>query len=297
MAFGTSIWHRLAVRRALPLLVVVGSAGSAARADVAARASDPAFLGIAMPQSSAGGCPVLEVTPETPAAAAGLRAGDTIVALDKQPVASCDELTTIITAHASGDALAIQLLGGRALTATLSTRSDVMRKQIVGRPLAVEVAGVDAKNHYFPMALDHRAIVGWFAPGCAECTAVFAKVERWSRAHGKLPVYAATFEAGFLAPTRDHSAEELAVSDAKPFADKYALGVPLLRTDAPTGTAVATKMPIVFDLQRVVFTVLGDSGDVTAVITVAPESDDADASLEELFVAATSRPHAAPSRR
>jgi len=62
----------------------------------------------------ASGARVMTVTPGSAAAAAGIREGDVIVAVDGTPVQTSDELAAAIAAHASGDAVALVVLRGEA---------------------------------------------------------------------------------------------------------------------------------------------------------------------------------------
>ena len=53
---------------------------------------------------------VTEVQPDGPAALAGLRPGDTVVALDGEPVAGVDDLHRALTAERIGRALRLDIL-------------------------------------------------------------------------------------------------------------------------------------------------------------------------------------------
>jgi S1-C subfamily serine protease len=53
---------------------------------------------------------VTEVQPDGPAAFAGLRSGDTVVALDGEPVAGVDDLHRALTAERIGRALRLDIL-------------------------------------------------------------------------------------------------------------------------------------------------------------------------------------------
>jgi putative serine protease PepD len=94
----------------------------------------PAFLGVNtenVPTAKAdghavavnSGAYVVKVSADTPAAKAGIRAGDVIVALDSKPVESAAELGGIVRQYKPGDSVDITLdRGGRkvSVTATLS---------------------------------------------------------------------------------------------------------------------------------------------------------------------------------
>ena len=57
--------------------------------------------------STSGGATVENVTSGSPAEAAGIHAGDTITAIDGQPVTNSDSLGTLVKAHAAGDQVTV----------------------------------------------------------------------------------------------------------------------------------------------------------------------------------------------
>ena len=74
------------------------------------------FLGVSVaPADSsqgAAGALVISVVPGSPAAQAGLVAGDTITALDGQPIATYDQLSSLLLQHTAGDTVTLSLLDG-----------------------------------------------------------------------------------------------------------------------------------------------------------------------------------------
>jgi putative serine protease PepD len=93
---------------------------------VAGRAVEHAYLGVSIGDSSQGnGVLVQQVQPNTPASDAGLRQGDLITALDGNPVASSDALTTAIASKKPGATvkLTVERNGSTiTLTAKLASR-------------------------------------------------------------------------------------------------------------------------------------------------------------------------------
>lgn len=85
----------------LVLAVVFGLAGMGA----AAEESKPAYLGVltAKPEDGKAGAWVREVTPDSPAAKAGLKNGDVVVKVDGKEVADPAALTEAISARKPGD--------------------------------------------------------------------------------------------------------------------------------------------------------------------------------------------------
>jgi putative serine protease PepD len=110
--------------------------GFAVPIDVAARSAaaivqhkplQTGFLGVSTgdPTSGRGGALIQDVTANSPAAKAGLQAGDLVVALDGQAVTSQDDLISRIRNHKPGDRVALKVVrDGReqTVTATLTDR-------------------------------------------------------------------------------------------------------------------------------------------------------------------------------
>jgi S1-C subfamily serine protease len=66
----------------------------------------PAFLGVSV-QDGVGGAQVGGVASGTPAAQAGLTAGDVITAIGGQPVTSAADLKTVLTGHQPGQRVTV----------------------------------------------------------------------------------------------------------------------------------------------------------------------------------------------
>jgi putative serine protease PepD len=84
-----------------------------------------AFLGVLLRDSSTGhGATIAQVRAGTPAAAAGLRAGDTVTAVAGKSIASASELRAAINAHRPGDRVSITYTrGGKSHTASVKLAS------------------------------------------------------------------------------------------------------------------------------------------------------------------------------
>jgi S1-C subfamily serine protease len=82
----------------------------ASTALAAPRASNPAFLGIQMQDAGGRGPCMIEVaTRDSPAEAAGLRAGDLVLSVDGTSIGNCAVLLDEITAHAPGDTVQVKV--------------------------------------------------------------------------------------------------------------------------------------------------------------------------------------------
>jgi putative serine protease PepD len=85
------------------------------------------YLGVAMGDATGGqdGAVVQEVTPDSPAARAGLQAGDVVVSIDGKAVQNRSELVAAIRGHKPGDKVTLVVVRGgneTTITATLTQR-------------------------------------------------------------------------------------------------------------------------------------------------------------------------------
>jgi putative serine protease PepD len=83
-----------------------------------------AFLGVVLSDSASGGARIGQVRPGTPAATAGLRAGDVVKAVAGKSIASASELRAAINAHRPGDPVSITYTrGGKSHTVSVKLAS------------------------------------------------------------------------------------------------------------------------------------------------------------------------------
>jgi putative serine protease PepD len=83
------------------------------------------WLGVQIGDATRAGASIGAVTSGGPAARAGLRAGDVILAADGRPVADADTLTALLDQHRPGDQVRLRVRRGgstRTVTVTLGTR-------------------------------------------------------------------------------------------------------------------------------------------------------------------------------
>ena len=107
--------------------VPIDVASRSAAAIVQHKPLQTGFLGVSTgdPTSGRGGALIQNVTPRSPAAKAGLQAGDLVVALDGQAVTSQDDLISRIRDHKPGDRVALKVVRSgkeQTVTATLADR-------------------------------------------------------------------------------------------------------------------------------------------------------------------------------
>jgi putative serine protease PepD len=86
-----------------------------------------AYLGVSVTEATDGtaGAQLAEVRSGTPAAKAGLQAGDVLTAVDRQPVSSAPALQSAIDAKKPGDSVIVDYVRdgqSRSVTVTLGTR-------------------------------------------------------------------------------------------------------------------------------------------------------------------------------
>jgi len=268
----------LGVRWAGLLVCVV-----AATAAAAPRASNPAFLGIEMRNpGSPDPCMVGAAIADSPADLAGLHTGDVVVAFDGAPIANCTALLGAITAHAPGDLVPIKLQRFGApvvVKVQLSTR-DALLGKVLGKPVReTHLVAVDGGTTYDLSALHGQpAIVGLYNPACVECAPLLGKFLAWARERAKkggpVPLV--------LAVSSAESVDELR-------AMQRSLDVPLVSSESGgrdgDGSLFSREL-VISDADRLGVVVIDVRGTVQYVGPIAPDSDDADAVLEEVFAAA-----------
>jgi hypothetical protein len=260
------------VQRALAFLAVIVT-GTLAHAGTP---SNPAFLGVVMdPTRTVGqGCPIISVMSDGAGAMAGLRSGDSVLALDGTVTLNCNDMHSLIVAHQPGDNVRIDVLrsGGRlVLHALLLTRAEVLDRRFVGHTLD-NVELTDAEDHSSLEVSELRGatrIVAWFdADHCLECDSLLRAVQRGidTRTRGATKLLAVTTDAdGHLAKSG--------------LADK--LGVPL--AFAPPQFAEGASL---LEADRAYFMVFDSHGIVRFITPVAPEGDDVEAGVDEVLAAA-----------
>jgi putative serine protease PepD len=107
--------------------IPIDLAARSATAIVQGKQVKTGYLGVAMgaPTGGQDGALVQEVTSGSPAAKAGLRPGDLVVAIDGQAVADPSEMSARVRAHKPGDKVTLKVVRGgneTTITATLSQR-------------------------------------------------------------------------------------------------------------------------------------------------------------------------------
>jgi putative serine protease PepD len=88
--------------------VPIDTAKTVARTLIAGGTVKHAYLGVRI-EDVAGGARVRQVTPHSPAAAAGLKAGDVVTAFDNKPVTSADDLTALVSAAKAGQKVTVDV--------------------------------------------------------------------------------------------------------------------------------------------------------------------------------------------
>jgi hypothetical protein len=257
----------------------------ASTAWAAPRSSNPAFLGIQMQDAGGRGpCMIESATRESPAEAAGLRGGDLVISVDKKPIANCSVLLDEITAHAPGETVEIkvQRLSASVTVRVQLTTRDALLQKVIGKPMVeTNFVGVDDGTIYDLSALHGRmAIVGLYNPACVDCASLFPRFVEWARDKAR--------KGG-------PQALVLAVAAGEPLRDVKALqkslDVPLAVGEFVTSMQDPDRSPfsrelVIFDRDRLGVIVIDGRGIVQYIGPIAPNSDDTEAVLDELFAAA-----------
>jgi thiol-disulfide isomerase/thioredoxin len=257
----------------------------ASTAWAAPRSSNPAFLGIQMQDAGGRGpCMIESATPQSPAEAAGLRGGDLVISVDKKPIANCSVLLDEITAHAPGESVEIkvQRLSSSVTVRVQLTTRDALLQKVIGKPMVeTNFVGIDDGAVYDLSALHGRmAIVGLYNPACVDCASLFPRFVEWARDKAR--------KGG-------PQALVLAVAAGEPLRDvktlQKSLDVPLAVGEFVSSMQDPDRSPfsrelVIFDRDRLGVIVIDGRGIVQYIGPNAPNSDDTEAVLDELFAAA-----------
>lgn len=257
--------------RWLAMLALVVGPAAAAPAQ-----SNPAFLGIGPFGRVANGCMTEGVAAGGAAAEAGIQPGDIVLAMDGIPLGvkqPCDQLVAAITAHVPGDAVRIDILRGTyhlAVTAALTTRADVLQNNVGRRLASIEVTDIDDPRRHFDLVQPggRAAVIGFTLPQCGRCARVFERV-----AHD-LKTRAPNVAIRAVLP-------RLPRDQAENLRKIFGAHVSLSILDNESFGSLALGDP-----ERVFFVVIDRSGGVALVAPIAPDSDDLEASIDDVFAAA-----------
>jgi membrane-associated protease RseP (regulator of RpoE activity) len=257
----------------------------ASTAWAAPRSSNPAFLGVHMRDMGGHGpCMIDGATHESPAEAAGLRSGDVVMSVDQKPIADCGILLSEITAHDPGDLIQIkvQRLSSVVVARVQLTTRDALLHKMIGKPMVeTDFVGVEDGTMYDLSSPHGRmAIVGLYDPACTDCATLFTKFLDWSREKARK----GGPQALVLAVSPGESTHDLKVLQSS-------LDVPLVTGEFVTSGHELDSSPfsrelVISDRERLGVIVIDGRGIVQYVGPIAPNSDDTEAVLDELFAVA-----------
>jgi membrane-associated protease RseP (regulator of RpoE activity) len=247
--------------------------------------SNPAFLGIGLvDQTPTGPCSVTQVTRDSAAAVAGLRAGDILVSLEGQPTPDCATLRATIVAHGSGEHVKLDVIrpGAPRFTAdvVLASRAEILRQRHVGKPFEPpELAEIDNEERELGTAemRGRTTVIGWFMlDRCAGCSKAFDRViDALAKQRGDLnPLLVAATVSG--------------LRDIKSYRSNLTAHVPLYVTE----DSDALDNFVLSDAERVSFFVIDARGIVRFVMPVAADCEDDDGAIDEILAAIEQAEHA-----
>jgi membrane-associated protease RseP (regulator of RpoE activity) len=258
---------------------------AASTAMASPRSSNPAFLGIRMQDAGGRGpCMIEGATHESPAEIAGLRSGDLVLTVDGKPIGTCSVLLDEITAHAPGDAVQIkvQRLGAAVVTQVQLTTRDALLHKVIGKPMvATDLVGVEDGTTYDLSSPHGRmAIIGLYNPACVDCASLFTKFLDWSREKARK----GGPQALVLAVSAGESIRDLKVLQNS-LDVPLATGEFLVPGQDPDSSPFSREL-VISDRDRLGVMVIDGRGIVQYVGPIAPNSEDTEAVLDELFAVA-----------
>jgi thiol-disulfide isomerase/thioredoxin len=149
------------------------------------------YLGVKVCGSHARGCPIAEVFPDSPAAKAGLRAGDVITKLDGEPAHGVAEFCERIARTKAGAKVLLTVLRGDAVLSVpvvlgrwperLPVAEGTRQEALVGRG-APALAGKDLSGHDIRLAdlKGQVVVVDFWAHWCSPCVAALPHLQKIS---------------------------------------------------------------------------------------------------------------------
>jgi membrane-associated protease RseP (regulator of RpoE activity) len=247
--------------------------------------SNPAFLGVGM-NDIGGSCHISTVTKDSGAHYAGVREGDSIVAINGTQITTCDSLVQAIQNHEPGVNVKIEVLRNAtrlALEATLPSRADVLRKRFVGKPMPlttvngdpIKMVRVEDQAVGDVAVRGKTTIVGLYEQdGCIGCERAFSAINSWARSKGRAGISV----HGVTMPSQRKTVPQTA-QDLKEMQRRF--DVPLFVTEFETFKELS-----ITDNKRIHFLVIDSRGIVCYATPLKPDADDKDAVLGELYAAA-----------
>lgn len=196
--------------RTASIVFAVAVAAVATVAEAGAETAARAWMGVGI-EAGVAGVRVTEVIDDTPAYRVGLRAGDQILSIDRQRVATPKQLIALVGPHQIGDTIELWVERDRARfrvdvdLVAMPARNELLQLRLVGKP-APEFAltAVGSGTGKLAELRGQVVVIEFWATWCKPCMATSGALSELVRSHAGAGLVALAISAETATALRAH---------------------------------------------------------------------------------------------